>query len=611
MKVRKQWNDITNCLKMIWQLDRTMVLAAGANAILESSIPYIEIYLSAYVLDQLVNGLMLKPFLQIVLMVLGVILALRILTGYLNTIVHVHTGLCWKKFDMLLGVRTLGMDYELLEAPHVNELRNKISSDNNWGAGIGSVMWQFPAIISFVVQLIYSIIILIPLFVNTHIFGDISALAVLLTFIAVILFYIIYAAKKREEMHKLLDEASTIKNAFSGYYLWNSQSYKQGMDIRIFKGQRVIEKYVNKDLEDETYGRWIWQATKNQCHGGLADGMSAGLLQVIAYLFVAIRAAAGALTVGAVVKYASVIYKFSSALSDFFHGFSELALSAGRIQSTLDYIHIEDVLPKGTIPVEKRAFCEQSDNDYEIELRNVSFKYPGSDKWSLRNVSMKFHIGQRLAIVGMNGSGKSTLIKLLCRLYDPTEGSILLNGVDIRKYDYAEYISLFSVVFQDFKLFAFSLGQNVAASAEYEEEKVIESLKKAGFGERFASLPDGVNTYLYKGFDEQGVEISGGEAQKIALARALYKNAPFIVLDEPTAALDPIAEYDIYNRFNEFVDNKTAIYISHRLSSCRFCNDIAVFHEGQLIQRGSHDALLADSSGKYCEMWNAQAQYYE
>ena len=183
--------------------------------------------------------------------------------------------------------------------------------------------------------------------------------------------------------------------------------------------------------------------------------------------------------------------------------------------------------------------------------------------------------------------------------------------MDIRKYDYREYISLFSVVFQDFKLFAFSLGQNVAASDTFDPEKVIASLNKAGLKERLASMPDGIDTCLYKGFDEDGVEISGGEAQKVALARALYKDAPFVILDEPTAALDPIAEYDIYRRFHELVSNKSAVYISHRLSSCRFCDDIAVFHEGQLIQRGNHDALIADVGSKYYQMWNAQAQYYE
>lgn len=409
-------------------------------------------------------------------------------------------------------------------------------------------------------------------------------------------------------MHTLLNRSSA-EYGYRGYYLWNRQEYKNGMDIRIFQGQKVIEKYCMDENENDKY--WIRRATANRCQNGLANGISTGLLQTTAYLFVAFRAVSGALSVGSVVKYATVIYRFAAAMSSVFHNFSEFALSAERQQSTLEYINIPDVLPKENIPVEKRAFCEQGDNEYEFELRNVSFQYPGSDHWALRNVSLQFRIGERLAIVGMNGSGKTTLIKLLCRLYDPTEGSILLNGIDIRKYNYCEYLSLFSVVFQDFKLFAFSLGENVAASAEYDRERVAECLKKAGFGERFSTLPDKEETFLYKGFDEHGIEISGGEAQKIALARALYKDAPFVILDEPTAALDPLAEYDIYKRFNDLVENKTAVYISHRLSSCRFCDDIAVFHEGRLIQRGNHDTLIADKNNKYYELWNAQARYYE
>jgi ATP-binding cassette subfamily B protein len=224
---------------------------------------------------------------------------------------------------------------------------------------------------------------------------------------------------------------------------------------------------------------------------------------------------------------------------------------------------------------------------------------------------MKFEIGKRLAVVGMNGSGKTTFIKLLCRLYDPTEGEILLNGIDIRKYNYREYMDIFSVVFQDFKLLSLKLGENVAGKIDYDKELVVGCLEKAGFSDRLAEMKNGTDTYLYKDYDsENGVDVSGGEAQKIAIARALYKDAPFIILDEPTAALDPIAEAEIYGKFDEIAGDKTAIYISHRLSSCKFCDEIAVFHEGAVIQQGTHASLVADESGKYYELWHAQAQYY-
>jgi len=223
---------------------------------------------------------------------------------------------------------------------------------------------------------------------------------------------------------------------------------------------------------------------------------------------------------------------------------------------------------------------------------------------------MKFKVGKRLASVGENGSGKTTFIKLLCRLYDPQEGQILLNGIDIRKYRYDDYMNIFSVVFQDFQLICQPLGANVAGSMYYDRNRVQKALVDAGFGERLASMEKGLDTMIYKKLSEDGVDVSGGEAQKIAIARALYKDAPFIILDEPTAALDPIAEAEIYGKFDKIAGDKTAIYISHRLSSCKFCDEIVVFHEGEVIQQGTHTSLVADTKGKYFQLWNAQAQYY-
>lgn len=210
----------------------------------------------------------------------------------------------------------------------------------------------------------------------------------------------------------------------------------------------------------------------------------------------------------------------------------------------------------------------------------------------------------------MNGSGKTTFVKLLCRLYDPTQGRILLNGKDIRTYRSAEYQRLFAVVFQDFQIFALPLGENIAASMRYDENRIRDCMEKAGISDWAAKLPKGLKQPLYT-VESDGVNISGGEAQKIAIARALYKDAPFVVLDEPTAALDPLAEAEIYSKFHDITDHKGALYISHRLSSCRFCNTIAVFHEGKLVQEGSHEELLAQPEGQYAHLWEAQAQWYQ
>ena len=260
---------------------------------------------------------------------------------------------------------------------------------------------------------------------------------------------------------------------------------------------------------------------------------------------------------------------------------------------------------QGSLTTEKR-----SDKKFDIEFKNVSFKYPVSDAYAVKNLNLRLKVGQKLAVVGMNGSGKTTFIKLLTRLYDPTDGDIIMNDFNVRKYDYREYLDLFSVIFQDYSLLSVPLGNNIAACDKWDKEKCERLIKEVGFFERYKEMQDKLETPIYKDFDDKGVLLSGGEAQKIALARALYKDSPFIILDEPTAALDPIAEAEIYSKFNDIAGDKTAIYISHRLSSCKFCDEILVFDKGKVIEKGSHEGLLENKNGKYFELWNAQAQYY-
>ena len=322
-------------------------------------------------------------------------------------------------------------------------------------------------------------------------------------------------------------------------------------------------------------------------------------------MFVCLKAWAGAFGIGSVTQYVGAVTNLCSGIIHVFYVIGDLPNNANYLYAIREFIEIPNDMYQGSLPTEKR-----DDREYEVEFKDVSFKYPGSDIWALRHVNMKFKVGSRLAVVGMNGSGKTTFIKLLCRLYDPTEGEILLNGINIRKYKYDDYMNVFSIVFQDFKLTAMPLGENLAASQNYDRALAEDCLRKAGFGERLDSLEMGLDTYITTALDKKGVSFSGGEQQKIAIARALYKDSPFIILDEPTAALDPIAEAEIYSKFNDIAGDKTAIYISHRLSSCKFCDEIAVFHEGAVIQQGSHDTLVADKNGKYYELWNAQAQYY-
>jgi len=381
----------------------------------------------------------------------------------------------------------------------------------------------------------------------------------------------------------------------------------------MYDQQKLVEAYWGGSGENYSGNAYVFGSfgvvgKLAQGSLGIYAGLSvcvSTLITGFVYVFTCLKAWGGAFDVGSITQYVGAATALASNVYGLLQVFGVMKTNTEYLEKTYEYLDIPNSMYQGSLTTEKR-----SDRQYEVEFRDVSFKYPGSDLWALRHVSMKFKVGKRLAIVGENGSGKTTFIKLLCRLYDPQEGQILLNGIDIRKYRYDDYMNIFSVVFQDFQLIAQPLGANVAGSIEYDREKAEKALTDAGFGERLASMEKGLDTMLYKDLSEDGVDVSGGEAQKIAIARALYKDAPFIILDEPTAALDPIAEAEIYSKFNDIAGDKTAIYISHRLSSCKFCDEIAVFHEGAVIQQGSHEALLQDENGKYHQLWNAQAQYY-
>jgi ATP-binding cassette subfamily C protein len=248
---------------------------------------------------------------------------------------------------------------------------------------------------------------------------------------------------------------------------------------------------------------------------------------------------------------------------------------------------------------------------YEIEFRKVSFKYPGSDNYVYKNISFKIKAGQKLAIVGHNGAGKTTLIKLLCRMYEPESGEILINGINIQEFAKLEYYKLFTAVFQEIKTLAFSVAENISLTEEkVNEEAILKCLEKTDMKDKVLSLKNGIHTSMQKILDDEGVEFSGGETQRIVLARALYKDAGIVILDEPTAALDALAERNIYEKFNEMVEGKTAIFISHRLASTSFCDIIALFEDGALVEYGTHEQLL-EQNGKYADMFRVQAQYYK
>jgi ATP-binding cassette subfamily B protein len=409
--------------------------------------------------------------------------------------------------------------------------------------------------------------------------------------------------KKINKLHYDIYEENITVNRMFLYLRDASMDYKISKDIRLFHIDNLLSDKIHDTCYrfGKSYGNIAVKAGRMTAQGGLLNN----LVLFTAYLTIGIKAILGLITVGNVLLLVSAVTAFSTALVRVVGNISSAYTQTKYLALYKQYLDTSTKLYKGTLPVEKR-----DDGDYEFEFKNVTFHYPDNDDIILNNVSWKIKTGKKLAIVGPNGAGKTTFIKLLCRLYDPTEGEILLNGINIKKYDYKEYIDLMSIVFQDFKLFSSSIRDNITGTKEESDEMVTNYLDLAGLGEYIDSLEDGLNTNLYTNFGEQGIEVSGGEAQKIAIARALYKNSPLVILDEPTSALDPISEYDIYTKFDTLVKDKTAVYISHRMSSCRFCDNIIVFNKGEIIQTGNHDELISDSRGLYHSMWSAQAKYY-
>ena len=379
--------------------------------------------------------------------------------------------------------------------------------------------------------------------------------------------------------------------------------YQRGKDVRIFHAQNTLMgKFVslNETLAD------LWEKSLSSCRTMSASSVLVSrLFNLLIYLSVGLKALCGAFGVGNLLKYTGAVFQFGDGVSLLVQTVREIVQNIPYMEDYFSYQDMPNRTADATLPV-----TEEIRENYIFEFRHVTFTYPGASSPSLSDLSCRFQKGEKIAVVGRNGSGKTTFLKLLCRLYDPQEGEILLNGVDIRQYRYEEYLDFFSTVFQDYCIFAFTLGENVAAESDYAKEKAVRALENAGFGPRLSTLRDGLDTQLFKNFSEDGVELSGGESQKVAIARCLYKDAPHAILDEPTAALDPVAESDIYQRMNRFVEGKGALYISHRLSSCRFCHRILVFEGGRLEEQGTHEQLLA-AEGLYCRLWNAQAKYYQ
>lgn len=584
-----------------------LVQGKALYELINSLQPFVTVWLSARIINELSAQ---QGIQKIAIYVISIILINFICSVVKNSIQRVcneKETQMWKWFGKIFSDKQMSLDFEDLENAKIQHQKQEAEENlYMFGNGLAQLVWGTSGLVRASINILASLAMTGALFFsksgNPIIDHPIWIVVVLLCITAGGLSNSKATKKENQVFLKWCQDTVWFNRTFMFFGRELYMNPEKAKDVRIYEQNFIAEKALNKLIQTDQENQA--DIIRMSIFPAIACTII-GLANAACYLFVAIKAFFGAFGIGSIVQYVTVLQRLGTGLQEMMFILSDNEVYCLHLQKLFDYLDIPNHMYQGTLTVEKR-----DDNEYFVEFRNVSFRYPNTDQYVLRHVNFRFKIGEKLAIVGRNGSGKTTFIKLLCRLYDPTEGEILLNGVDIRKYDYNEYLSIFSVVFQDFKLFSFGLGQNVAAGVAYDPERVTSCLVKAGFGDRLQDMSEGLNTCLYKDFEKNGVEISGGEAQKIALARALYKNAPFIILDEPTAALDPIAEFEVYSKFDEIVGEKTAIYISHRLSSCRFCDTIAVFDQGQIVQKGTHEELVADERGKYYKLWHAQAQYY-
>lgn len=576
--------------------------------------PYLAIWLSARLIDELTGARDPQRLGNYVILILSVSLVTSLIGALLRRW-RAYYKRTYIIFNRVFADKYLSMDFQDIESQKVRDLYDTIMQNRNWNSsGLCLTVSFFEDAVSAVFGLIGGIGMTVGMFAARVPDGKLSFIGSPWLIVAVIGAMIGAALggpalrNRAGEYNKRYAPMARFGNrAFVFYgFMCADTSHDRSADLRMYSQQENVCDVHFEALNDFTPGGQLAKWAKGPM-GVLcaASSCMSVLLSGVVYLFVCLKAYAGAFGIGAVSQYVGASTQLFGGIAKLIAVMGSVMYNASFLEDTFRFLDLPNRMYQGSLTTEKR-----SDRNYEIEFRDVSFKYPGSETYALRHVNMKFRVGSRLAVVGMNGSGKTTFIKLLCRLYDPTEGQILLNGIDIRKYRYDDYINIFSVVFQDFRLLSMPLGENVACGVDVDEAKAKKCLEDAGFGERLPTLECGLETYINTELSKTGVAFSGGEKQKIAIARALYKDSPFIILDEPTAALDPIAEAEIYSKFDTIAGDKTAVYISHRLSSCKFCDEIAVFDHGAVVQMGTHEALLGDPHGKYSELWHAQAQYY-
>ena len=597
-ELHKDYGVVSNCIYILKRFRKyrpSLIFFIITGAAAAASMSYIWSFIGKLVIDMIqasAGGGDIMPLVKLV----AATTAAELFIMWLNTVSTVKTGLGFTYVRLMIIkeriAKTLDMDYEALETPEMLDRLQKAkrATAGDW-QGVQGMMTYMQVLFTQIISIIIAIIIMTS-------FDPLIILVIaVLSYIQFLYFEHIRKKDKKEMWDAMMPHWRKLE-----YMETVTTDFSYAKDIRLFGMKKFLAK-KQKDVYDEELRHWIKSRQYWIYNSIFSHGISL-VRQLIITGWLVYGVVAKDLSIGNFTLYLASAGAFSNAINEVLSALSALRERSAHTDDYRSFMDIPTDCGKDTVPIPKA-------DKYVFTFENVSFKYKGQEKYALKNLNITVAAGEKLAVVGLNGAGKSTFIKLLLRLYDVTEGRILMNGTDIRRFNRAEYYRLFSPAFQDVTVFAFPMAENVSMSPpdETDKNKAEKCVREAGLGDKMDKLEKGIDTELLKVLYDDGVDLSGGEKQKLALARALYKGSDIIVLDEPTAALDALAEYRLYKSFNGLVGNRTAVYISHRLSSTRFCDRVAMFKDGEMTETGTHEELMA-KNGDYAEMFRVQAQYY-
>lgn len=586
MNISRNSSVMAYSIKTLFRMDKAYLMFFCLSMIITALIPFVDAKLVSEVINLTVSEQEVHHAMWAACIMLGIMTVLQIGDAFVMWHRSKHYLSMCNRFDVMLAEKTLGMRYEKAESPKMAEMRMRAARGAAAVQLVGESVTDFGSALIKMISCAAIFTMVNPLI-----------LLVVVPFAALNYFISNFFQKKNYEQ----EQRSYKPQRKIDYFLDTMLDYVAGKEIRVFAStQFFMGLYCEKEEE-------LYHIQRKKQYYSLADRLIGvgivGIQLFLLYLLVGREYFAGTVSIGDISLYINLVLVFSGAFSGLFRSFAEVNWKGERLRDFKAYLAVEDEDREKETELVSERFGT-------IVFDHVWFRYEGAEEYTLKDVNLTITEGDKLAIVGENGSGKTTLIKLLMRFYTPTKGRILVDGKDYLTLREEEYYRLFSTVFQDFNLMAFTIGENIGLTGRPEdEERIKEVLVRLELWDKIEKLPKGLDTSITKEYLPDGVNFSGGERQKLSIARADFKNAPVMILDEPTSALDPIAEKKLYDKLYGIMKEKTMLMISHRLQSTAICNHILFLKGGELMEDGTHEELM-QRDGEYARMYVLQAGWY-